>query len=144
MLYYLAAFVILVLLRMAYKLTKMMSVVWKLQSQGVRFGTWLPPIQDPIRLLNYNKQYPAEFFFTRMIKEGLEVQDMPSVAGFAIPGAPGVFISNPDFLKDIYVTYSAYLSKHSSEKKAGMPLLNATIVSQPSDNPEYTPMRKVL
>jgi hypothetical protein len=95
-------------------------------------------------LLKYSKQYPAEFFFTKMIKEGLDVHDLPGVAGFAIPGAPGVFISNPEFLQDIYVTNSAYLSKHPSEMKAGAPLLNATIVSQPSDNPEYAPMRKVL
>ena len=79
-----------------------------------------------------------------MIKDGLDVKELPSVAGFAIPGAPGVFISNPSFLNDIYVTHNAYLSKHPVEMKAGAPLLNATIVSQPSDNPEYPLQRKVL
>ena len=86
-------------------------------------------------MLNYSKQYPSEFFFVRMIKEGLKTEDLPDVAGFCIPGAPGVIISNPDFLDEIYGQNS--LSKHPVEMKAGAPLLNATIVSQPTDNPDY-------
>lgn len=133
--FYITAIVSLILLRMAYKLFRMMSIVWKLEKQGVKFATALPPIQDPMRLLNYSKKYPSEFFFIKMIKEGLNSKDLPDVAGFCIPGAPGVVISNPDFLEEIYGQNS--LSKHPVEMKAGAPLLNATIVSQPTDNPNY-------
>jgi len=37
-----------------------------------------------------------------MIKEGLKTKNLPDLAGFCIPGAPGVIISNPDFLDEIY------------------------------------------
>jgi hypothetical protein len=53
------------------------------------------------------KKYPAEYFFSKMIQEGLGCNQLPAVAGFCLPGTPGVFISDPSFLEDIYVTKNA-------------------------------------
>lgn len=80
-------------------------------------------------MYDYSKKFPGEYFFSRMIKEGLKCDDLPPIAGFCLPGAPGIFISDPSFLEDIYVKHAAILSKHPIEMKGGRPLLNATLVS---------------
>ena len=72
------------------------------------------------------------------------VTKLPPVAGFCLPGAPGAFISDPDFLEEIYVKNNAFFSKHPIEAKGGRPLLNATIVSKPSDDADYSIQRKLL
>ena len=64
---YFGYLIVLVLMRMIYKFCKMMSIVWGLKKQGVRFVGMVPHLQDPMRLYKYMKKYPAEYFFSRMI-----------------------------------------------------------------------------
>ena len=59
--------IILVLSRMAYKMYLMLSIVRRLEKQGVKFVGTLPHLSDPKRLYDYSQKYPGEYFFSRMI-----------------------------------------------------------------------------
>lgn len=89
-------------------------------------------------------KYPTSICWRKMIQTALQVETPPPVVGLSFVGAPAVVINSVDYLEDLYITKTQFVTKFYINRLQFYQLMPSTVLMMQTDDPTYAEKRKTL
>ena len=90
----------------------------------------------------FMKKIPSSFRWDIQLKEQLGVSKLPAIVGSVWFGKPVIVVNDSVCLNEFYVNKNAKLTKHSLGLSFWAYIMPSSILTMPTENPDYNEKRK--